>query len=73
MSSQGVRQVMNRFFNDEGFTNSFRIDPVLALSEFDLTAKELASFKAIDPSEIRVSDRDVARRMEVKKVTVIEY
>jgi hypothetical protein len=73
MSSQGVRQVMNRLFNDEGFMNSFRIDPVLAMNEFDLTAEEVASFKAIDPSVIRVPDRDVARRMDMKKLTVIEY
>lgn len=73
MSAQGVRQVMNRFFNDEDFTNSFRVDPVSTLNEFDLTADEVVSFKAIDPSEIRMPDRDVTRRMEVKKITVIEY
>ena len=73
MSSQGVQQVMNRLFNDDAFTNSFRSDPVSAMSAFDPTAEEVASFEAIDPGEIRVADRDVARRMEVKKVTVIEY
>ena len=73
MSSQGVRQVMNRLFNDEGFMNSFRVDPVSAMSEFDLTAEEVASFKAVDPNVIRVPDRDVARRMDMKKITVIEY
>ena len=59
MSSEGVQAFIVKALNDEGFQAELKADPDKAMSQFDLTEREMEAIKNGSEDEFKALGLDV--------------